>query len=94
LVTFVPRMNDEKYMLGFFTMELVKNRASGKPFILLDDTADGYLVLITPEGKVKRLERHLFGSPISADLNNSQLHSHLTPAQMDKYIEREEYMDY
>ena len=79
---------------GLFSLELVKNRASGKPFILLDDTGDGYLVLITPEGKVKRLEQHLFGSPISDDLNNSQLHGHLTPAQMDKYMEHAEYRDY
>ena len=75
-------------------MELVKNRASGKPFIVLDDAEDSYFVLITPEGKVKRLERHLFGPPISADHKKLQRHDHLTHAQMDKYMEHLEYVDY
>ena len=75
-------------------MELVKNRASGKPFIVLDDAEDSYFVLITPEGKVKRLERHLFGSPISADHKNSRWHNHLTYAQMNKYMKHLEYVDY
>ena len=41
-------------------MEFVKNKASGKLFVLLDDTGGSDFLVITPEGKVKRLERHLF----------------------------------
>jgi len=41
-------------------VELVKNKASGKPFIVLDDAGKGRFVLITPEGKIKSLERRLF----------------------------------
>ena len=75
-------------------MELVKNRASCKSFIVLDDTGDRYIQLITPEGKVKRLERHLFGPLVSANHKDSQWHDHLTKAQMDKYTEYAEYVDY
>jgi len=75
-------------------MELVKNRTSGKPFIILDDAEDSYLQLITPEGKVKRLKRDLFGPTISVDQKNSLWHDHLTHAQMDKYMEHAEYVDY
>ena len=75
-------------------MELVKNRASGKTSILLDDAGDNHFLLITPEGKVKRLERHLFGPPVPADHHNSELRNNLTHAQADKYMEHEEYFDY
>ena len=75
-------------------MELVKNSASNKSFIVLDDTGDRYIQLITPEGKVKRLERHLFGPLVSVDHEDSKRHDNLTRAQMDKYMEYEEYIDY
>ncbi len=75
-------------------MELVTNRVSGKPFILLDDAGDSHFLLITPEGKVKRLERHLFGHPLPDDQNHSKWYNHLTREQIDKYTEHIEYVDY
>jgi hypothetical protein len=52
-------------------MELVKNKASGKFFIVIDDTGDKYIKLITLEGKVKFLDRHLFEPQASADHKDS-----------------------
>jgi hypothetical protein len=75
-------------------MDLVKNRASGKPFIVLDDTGDRYIELITPEGKVKRLERRLFGPLVPADHTDLKQHEDLTRAQVDKYMEYLRYVDY
>lgn len=72
-------------------MELVKNKSSGKSFIVLDDTGEDHFMLITPEGKVKRLRRHLFGLQIAPNHKDSQWHRHLTKAQMDKYAE---YIDH
>jgi hypothetical protein len=75
-------------------MELVKNKASGKPFIVLDDYEDTNLLLITPEGKVKRLDRHLFGSQVAVDAKKQQLNLNLTKTQMDKYVEYTNDADY
>ncbi len=75
-------------------MELVKNKASGKSFIILDDTGDAYFQLITPEGKVKRLERHLFEPKVAVDPNEPQWNLNLTKTQMDKYAKYAEYVDY
>ena len=43
-------------------MELVKNKASGKIFVVLDDIGNGDFLVITPDGKVKHLEKCLFTS--------------------------------
>jgi len=75
-------------------MDLVKNKSSGKSFIVLDDSEEAHFVLITPEGKVKRLRRHLFGLRIAPNHKDSQWHRHITKAQMDKYAEHIEYVDY
>ncbi len=68
-------------------MELVKNKASGKSFIVLDDIEDTYFLLITPEGKVKRLKRHLFDPQGVVDPKASQCEQKLTKVQMDQYAE-------
>jgi len=75
-------------------MDLVKNIASGKPFIVLDDTGDRYIQLITPEGKVKRLDRRLFGPLVTTDHMGSKQDDNLTGVQMNKYMEYREYVDY
>jgi len=41
-------------------MELAKNRASGKIFVVLDNTGANDFLVITPDGAVKCLERRLF----------------------------------
>ncbi len=77
-----------------FSMELVKNKASGKFFIVLDDNEDADFLLITPEGKVKRLDRHLFGPQVAVDSKNRRLDFNLTKTQMDKYAEYSKYVDF
>ena len=68
-------------------MELVKNRASGKYFVVLDDTGETEFLVITPEGKVKRLEQHLFEAQDAVDPKDGQWVCNLTKKQMDKYSE-------
>ena len=71
-------------------MELVKNNASGKIFIVLDDVGGSDFLVITPEGKVKRLERSLFAVWDAINAKYSQLDYDLTKKQMDVY---EEYLE-
>ena len=57
-------------------MELVKNKASGKIFVVLDDIGNGDFLMITPDGKVMRLEKRLFTSLSDMDregVNEKQL---------------------
>ena len=71
-------------------MELVRNKASGKYFIVLDDAEDINFLLITPEGKVRRIERRLFGLFNIVDPKNPLWRNKLTELQWKKY---EEYFD-
>lgn len=68
-------------------MELVKNKASGKFFVLIDDTGGLDFLVISPEGKVRRLERHLFDSPKWVDPAEALLKQHVTETQVDIYSE-------
>jgi len=71
-------------------VELVKNKASGKYFVVLDDTGSTEFLVITSEGKVKHLERHLFEPQNTIDPEDTLWVHNLTKIQMDKY---EEYLD-
>ena len=72
-------------------MELVKNKASDKYFVVLDDDTGGInFLLITPEGKLRRLERRLFDPLDIVDPNKPRLRHRLTELQLKKY---EEYFD-
>jgi hypothetical protein len=75
-------------------MELVKNKASGKSFIVLDDNGDAEFVLITPEGKVKQLDRRLFGPQVTVDNKMHPLNLNITKTQIDKYAEYRKFDDY
>lgn len=66
-------------------MELVRNKASGQFFVVLDDNGGPDFLVATPEGKVKRLDRHLFRVSNMADPEDLQLRKHLTTKQMDIY---------
>ncbi len=68
-------------------MELVKNRASGKFFVVLDDTGGPDFLLITPEGKIKRLERRLFSPQSMTDPAKNLFKRRLTKPQMALYAE-------
>lgn len=74
-------------------MELVKNIASGKHFIVIDDDGGEAFMVITPEGKVKSLERHLFGSQVTVEMDGSDTDRRLTKVQLDKYGEYEAFVD-
>lgn len=71
-------------------MELVKNKASGKCFVLLDDSGGPDFLVITPEGKVKRLERRLFEPRVAGEPEHAPWAQSLTKPQMDIY---EKYID-
>jgi hypothetical protein len=69
-------------------MRLFRNKASGQYFIAIeDDEFDNEILMITPEGKIKRLERRLF-DPIYDKAKelwiNIETHV-ITPSQRDKY---------
>lgn len=66
-------------------MELVKNKASGRFFVVLDDDNGSDFLLVTPEGKVKRLERHLFGPIFPIDPPEMKRRYPLTQEQVDIY---------
>lgn len=68
-------------------MELVKNKASGKFFVVLDDTGGSDFLLITPEGKIRRLERRLFDPQEIAESGKTLCRQQLTKSQIDMYAE-------
>lgn len=71
-------------------MELVRNKVTGKFFVVLDDNGGPDFLVATPDGKVKRLNRHLFGAEDIADPEDIQLRQHLTAKQIHLY---ETYFD-
>jgi hypothetical protein len=71
-------------------MKVVKNKSSGRFFIVLEDTGDTRFLLCTPEGKIKRLERRLFGCEMTANHQDYQWDRHLTKAQLDTHAEYDE----
>lgn len=75
-------------------MDLVKNKASGKSFIVLDDDENADFLLITPEGKVKRLDRHLFEPQVALEPGNQKSNFKLTKTQMEKYKQYAKFADY
>lgn len=66
-------------------MELIKNKASGKFFVVIDDTGGPDLLVITPEGKLRRLERHLFESQDITEPGENFFKHHLSKNQVDAY---------
>jgi hypothetical protein len=66
-------------------VELVKNKATGKFFVVLDDDGGTEFLVITPEGKIRQLERHLFGAQDVADPKDIQWRQQLTEKQVDIY---------
>ncbi|GAB6910155.1 hypothetical protein JCM12296A_60120 [Desulfosarcina cetonica] len=68
-------------------MELVKNKASGKIFIVLDDSGGDEFLVITPDGKIKTLERRLFASIDMLDQGNPMLDHRVSLAQRGTYAD-------
>jgi hypothetical protein len=68
-------------------MEVMKNKASGKFFVVLDDTGGPDFLAITPEGKIRRLERHLFVPQDTTGSGEAIFKGRLTKSQVDLYAE-------
>jgi hypothetical protein len=68
-------------------MELVKNKASGKFFVVIDDTGGPYFMVITPGGKIRRLERCLFDPFDITEPEEAYFKCQLTKSQVDTYAE-------
>jgi hypothetical protein len=68
-------------------MEVMKNKASGKFFVVLDDTGGPDFLAITPEGKIRRLERHLFVPQDTTGSGEAVFKTQLTKSQVDLYAE-------
>jgi len=66
-------------------VELVRNKASGKFFVLLDDAGGIDFLVVTPEGKIKRLERRLFDIQEVVDPQKARLNRNLTQPQVAVY---------
>jgi hypothetical protein len=73
-------------------MTLIRNKTSGKYFIVLEaeDVPEDHLLLITPEGRVKRLESRLFEGPVAGDPRAPAWVKRLGAEQLAKY---EEYLN-
>ena len=68
-------------------MELVKNKASGKIFVVIDDTGGPYFLVITPAGKIRRLERCLFEPSDLTEPEEALFKRQLTKSQVDTYAQ-------
>lgn len=71
-------------------MELVKNKASGKHFIIINDNENGTGLMVTPQGEVKELKLQLFDHGEAIDPEGALGDRLLTAEQIEKY---EEYLD-
>lgn len=71
-------------------MEIVKNKASGKHFIIINDHENGMGLMITPQGEVKVLELQLFDHVEVIDPEGTLVDRRLTADQIDKC---KEYLD-
>ena len=70
-------------------MKVVRNKVSGMDFIVIEDD-DGQradMLMITPEGRVKRLEGRLFEAPERVDAADPLQSRRLTEPQLEKYEE-------
>ena len=61
-------------------MDLVRNIASGKFFVVVDDSGGPDILVITPEGRMRSLERHLF-----EPMELTEAAGQLTKMQIDLY---------
>ena len=71
---------------------VIRNKRSGRYFIVLDEDPqkDAMMLMITPAGFVKHLERRLFGGLEMADPMDPVWSQMLSEVQLEKY---REYLD-
>jgi hypothetical protein len=85
LLNILIQQDDHDLLFIGTSMELMKNKVSGRLFILLEDIDHSSLLLITPEGKVKRLARHLFTPQDSDNHSDVPMVHQLTKRQIEMY---------
>ena len=67
-------------------MEVCRNHTSGRYFICIDGIERSNKVkFVTPQGKIKCLERHLFDEPSDQDEDTMLSSSSITELQMKQY---------
>ncbi|MFZ7127403.1 MAG: hypothetical protein ACOWWM_14705 [Desulfobacterales bacterium] len=67
------------------TLDLFKNKASGRYFIAVDEIDDGILLMITPDGDLKPLEQRLFIGPEIKAQDDPEIQRLLNRKQIVKY---------
>ena len=73
-------------------MEICKNKASGKYFLFIEETGDGKLLLVIPNGEVKALDPALFEDAEELDIDyclNTGLIASQQIAGYKKFIEED-----
>lgn len=66
-------------------MEVCKNKASGKYFLLIEETDDGKLLLVIPNGEVKELDPPLFEDTEELDIDYCLNTGLIASRQIDGY---------
>lgn len=75
-------------------MELYQNKSSGKYFILIEETPDGKLLLVTPSAEIKQLSPTLFGAVQELEAEDLLSRNLISSEQIDRYnkfIENESF---
>jgi hypothetical protein len=78
-----------KPFLVFYTedrcMEVCKNKASGKYFLFIEETNDGKLLLVIPNGEIKELDSSLFEDIEELDIEYCLNTGLIVKQQIDGY---------
>jgi hypothetical protein len=67
------------------TMDIFKNKASGKYFIHIEDIENGEALFVTPLGELKFLELSLFESQEPVDEDSLLRRGLITQLQVERY---------
>ena len=68
-------------------MRILRNRASGKYFVYVEDNEDGKALLILPRGEVKCLKLDLFEHPKEEQVEHFLVRGLITEEQNSAYQE-------
>jgi hypothetical protein len=66
-------------------MKIIRNKASGKRFVYVEDHEDGKALLILPQGETKSLKLDLFEHPEEGEGENFLASGLITSHQIERY---------
>jgi len=66
-------------------MEIYRNKSSGKFFIYIQDTDTKRIELVTPDGKIKILEKRFFDNHVEREENYLLKQGLITELQINRY---------